>query len=142
MNQEETIPRGQLAGAETQNRKEIRGKSTSLAFQSLVIKVKVVLQVFQHFHLLLHVLKSETINKKVLYTIYIKKRKEVKVTKVNKASNLNSLPDVLKVVFENLLLLRHHCPSGVSSLTVLNGNRKNSSKVKTKSYSNNVRLHP
>lgn len=48
------------------------------------------------------------------------------------ATYLNSLPDVLKVVFENLLLLRHHCPSGVSSLTILNRNPNNSSKVKKK----------
>lgn len=45
-------------------------------------------------------------------------------TPVHKATNLNSLPNVLKVVLKNLLLLRHHCPRGVSSLTILHGEKK------------------
>lgn len=38
-------------------------------------------------------------------------------------TNLHSLPDVLKVVLQDLLLLCHYCPSGMGSLAILQENK-------------------
>lgn len=53
-------------------------ESTSLAFQSLVIEVKVVLQVFQHFHLLFHVLKNKHVKQTIQYIV----RKTLKLVRL------------------------------------------------------------
>lgn len=38
-------------------------------------------------------------------------------------TNLHSLPDVLKVVLQDLLLLCHYCPGGMGCLAILQENK-------------------
>lgn len=38
-------------------------------------------------------------------------------------TNLHSLPDVLKIVLQDLLLLCHNCPTGVGCLAILQENK-------------------
>lgn len=97
-------------------------ESTSLAFQSLIIKVKVILQVLKHFHLLFHVL----LKTRSTLVVFLSEQSGILEYVFHKSllkTHLHSLSDILQVVLQDLLLLCYHCSSGMSCLSILHKNQ-------------------
>lgn len=56
---------------------------------------------------------------RIIFMLYI----QIVISESLMETNLHSLPDVLEVVLQDLLLLCHYCPSGVCCLAILQENK-------------------